>query len=344
MSLLKRHAWLLTLGLTTLSAIVAAFLLRAQLVELIAPPEVVDTTPSEAPGPSPSTPEAGQEPAVAEAEAPAGRMAPLDTYLAQIVDRSLFNRAGVGQWNPQPESAAPVAEEEERSTERPDEITQRSDLPFLLHSTALVDPATLSTAVLGENSAKSDVYGLGARLGADATIRGIEWRRVIVQRDSGNWEYISMDEPAAESSASSNNSEREDRSARRERRSSSRQPRTGSHVWEGVRSTGENAWEIDQAELDYALANLDRLSREARAVPSFDGGQPNGVKVFSIRRNSIFSFLGLRNNDVIRSVNGNDLSNLNDAASMYTRLLSDKNFELEVLRGGEPVRMSYSVR
>ena len=344
MSLLKRHAWLLTLALTTVSAVVAAFLLRGKLAEVIAPPEVVDTTPETIPDPRAEEESTTGELASRSTEEAAEETTGLDAFLAQIVDRSLFNRAGVGQWNPQQESALPEVEVEERSTERPDEITQRSDLPFQLHSTALVDPPILSTAVLGESSGKGDVYALDQRLGADATIRGIEWRRIILLRDSGSWEYISMDEPAGESAAPPRENSREQRRAAREQRTSSRQPRTGSHVWEGVRPNGENTWEIDQAELDYALANLDRLSREARAVPSFDGGQPNGVKVFSIRRNSIFSFLGLRNNDVIRSVNGNDLSNLNDAASMYTRLLSDRNFELEVLRGGEPVRMSYSVR
>jgi general secretion pathway protein C len=54
--------------------------------------------------------------------------------------------------------------------------------------------------------------------------------------------------------------------------------------------------------------------------------------------------MGLKNNDVLTSVNGFDLSNTNKALEIYSKLQSDKNFTLEILRNGEPMTMEYSVQ
>ena len=92
------------------------------------------------------------------------------------------------------------------------------------------------------------------------------------------------------------------------------------------------------------MANLDKLSREARVVPNFSDGAANGFKVFSIRRTSALRKMGLKNNDVMTSVNGFDLSNSSKALEIYSKLQSDKNFTLEILRNGEPMTLEYSVQ
>ena len=54
--------------------------------------------------------------------------------------------------------------------------------------------------------------------------------------------------------------------------------------------------------------------------------------------------MGLKNNDILTSVNGFDLSNSQKALEIYSKLQSEKNFTLDVLRGGEPMTMEYSVQ
>ena len=79
-------------------------------------------------------------------------------------------------------------------------------------------------------------------------------------------------------------------------------------------------------------------------VPNFADGATNGFKVFSIRRNSALRKMGLKNNDVLTSVNGLDLSNTEKALEIYSKLQADKHFSLELLRNGEPMTMEYDVQ
>ncbi len=79
-------------------------------------------------------------------------------------------------------------------------------------------------------------------------------------------------------------------------------------------------------------------------VPNFADGQPNGWKVFSIRRTSALRQMGIKNNDVLTAVNGHDLSNTEKALEVYGKLQSEKSFSLEVLRNGEPMTLEYEVR
>jgi general secretion pathway protein C len=86
------------------------------------------------------------------------------------------------------------------------------------------------------------------------------------------------------------------------------------------------------------------MAREARVVPNFADGQTNGFKVFAIRRNSALRKMGLKNNDVLTSVNGYDLSNTEKALELYGKLQAEKSFSLEILRNGEPVTLEYNIR
>ena len=96
--------------------------------------------------------------------------------------------------------------------------------------------------------------------------------------------------------------------------------------------------------MKYALDNLDKMAREARVVPNFADGKTNGFKVFAIRRNSALRNMGLKNNDVLTSVNGFDLSNTEKALEIYSKLQSEKSLSLEVLRDGQPVTLEYDIR
>ena len=120
--------------------------------------------------------------------------------------------------------------------------------------------------------------------------------------------------------------------------------KSGRHKWTGIRKAGDNKYTIDQSEVDYALGNLDKLSREARVVPNFQDGATNGFKVFSIRRNSALRKMGIKNNDVLTGVNNFDLSNTQKALEIYSKLQTEKSFRLDILRNGEPMTMEYDIQ
>src|SRR4030095_13376080 len=75
----------------------------------------------------------------------------------------------------------------------------------------------------------------------------------------------------------------------------------------GVAKQSEGKFAVDQAEIDNAMKNLDKLFTEVRAVPNFVGGKPAGIKLLSMTPTSLFAKLGLQRGDVIERINGVEL-------------------------------------
>ncbi len=293
----------------------------------MAPPapgqEAVPPVPSlpESPEPSPLT---GQEDEGGEAEAVAdgGPSLPptsLSGYLTPILARSLFNSATVGA------SAAGGGEGGEGGSSM-----ARSDLSAELLGTMVSADLRYSTALLKVGTGLPFVYRIGDKI-EDATLDFIDRKRVEVVRSNGEREEISMGSEGNQAKASG------DRPARNE------EEKGGRHGWEGIKDLGNNRFQIERAELEYAIANLDSMSKDARLLPNFQNGQSSGFKVSAIKRDSVFRKLGVKNNDVLMSVNGNTLS-AGNALDLYSKLSNSKILSLDILRRGEPVTLEYEIK
>jgi general secretion pathway protein C len=226
-----------------------------------------------------------------------------------------------------------------------DDDGAKSELDAVLITTSVASDPIWSTALLSVSSAAPEVFRNGEAL-LDATIVDIRspWldedrehhaARVVILRD-GRREFI--DAGGAPKPGARPKGKATKKDAKKPKKKS------GRHTWDGIKDLGGGKYSVEQAEIDYALSNLDKLSREARIVPNFADGSTNGFKVFSIRRNSALRKMGLKNNDVLTSVNGFDLSDTEKALEIYSKLQSDKSFSLEVLRNGEPMTLEYSVQ
>jgi general secretion pathway protein C len=111
-----------------------------------------------------------------------------------------------------------------------------------------------------------------------------------------------------------------------------------------VRPLDEWHYEVSRSELDAALAHLDQIAEQARIVPAYRDGQPEGFKLFAIRPDSLFSKLGLVNGDVIRRINGFEMNSAANALEAYTRLQGAGRIDLEIDRRGSSIRRTYSIR
>ncbi len=113
--------------------------------------------------------------------------------------------------------------------------------------------------------------------------------------------------------------------------------------WSGIRRVGEHAYEIPGTDLRTVMTYPDTLAGQARMVPAFREGKPEGFKLFSIRPDSFAARLGLQNGDVLKRINGSPLETPERAMEAYASLREARHIELELERGGAPVRMTYDV-
>lgn len=110
-----------------------------------------------------------------------------------------------------------------------------------------------------------------------------------------------------------------------------------------VASKGGNKFVIDQAEIDNALNNLDKLFTEVRAVPNFVGGKPAGLKLLSMTSTSLFAKLGLQRGDVIERINGVDVD-MQRGLELFNQLKGEKKISIDLNRNGQKQTLDYEIR
>ena len=97
--------------------------------------------------------------------------------------------------------------------------------------------------------------------------------------------------------------------------------------------------------LDKYIGDLGAASKLGRALLHRGAdGNYDGYRLSAIRRGSLADQLGIKNGDVIHSVNGSDLNSMQAAMGAYNTMQNDSNFCLNVTRRGEQQELCYEVQ
>jgi type II secretion system protein C len=203
-----------------------------------------------------------------------------------------------------------------------------SDFKVTLRATMVADPVIYSAAFfMKEGDTYAHAYGIGQEI-LGAKILAIEAERVKVLRN-GVEEWITKggvqeaEKPAAADAATT--------------------------TTEGVEALSETEYNVSKALLDANLGNLDELSKLGRALLHRGAdGEYDGYRLSAIRRGSLAEQLGIRNGDIIHSVNGTSLNSVQGAMAAFQSLQGGTSpgagFKFEVTRRGQPVTLSYNVK
>jgi general secretion pathway protein C len=119
---------------------------------------------------------------------------------------------------------------------------------------------------------------------------------------------------------------------------------TEEELSQGITQVSDTSYNVNRTLLDKVLSNQAELMRAARIIPFEENGRVVGVKVYGIRRSSLLGKLGVQNGDVLRTINGFDLSSPDSALEAYTKLREMDQFSIAMIRRGQPRTMEYSVK
>lgn len=191
---------------------------------------------------------------------------------------------------------------------------KKSDLALALIGTFLPDHGEAFAIIEDTKRSNQEVFNLGETIFGEAKLRAIKVDRVEIERN-GQIEVLVLDEFAESKGAAA-----------------------------PVTVTGENQFVVAEREVDDALSNLPLLLTQARAVPYFKDGQSIGLRLFAIKSGSIFEKIGLRNGDVLRSVNGNGLGDITQAVKIFEQLKNQRSINVQLERGGAPLEFKYDIQ
>jgi type II secretion system protein C len=113
---------------------------------------------------------------------------------------------------------------------------------------------------------------------------------------------------------------------------------------EEVKRLSANRFLVNREDVTAAVGDINRFMTQARLRPHFEMGKPAGFSVSEIVPGSLMEKLGLKNNDVIKKVNGMAVSRPEEVMQAYAQLQQDSNIELEIDRGGRMEILRYEIR
>ncbi len=101
---------------------------------------------------------------------------------------------------------------------------------------------------------------------------------------------------------------------------------------------------VEEAELDKGLENLPLLLTQARAVPYFKDGRSIGLRLFAIKTGSLYEKVGLKNGDILKTINGNNLGDISQALKLFEQLKQERSINLVLEREKQDREFKYTIR
>jgi len=211
----------------------------------------------------------------------------------------------------------------------------RSSLPLRLMATMeSSNPKYSFATIFDEEAGIAGLYGQDDVIRAGVMVTGVD-RGLVHIRNNAALEYIElaseMARPAAKASTS----------AKTEKRKSSREI-PGAE--EAINCPSESLCVVERSFVEKLMANPALLAKQARIVPSVKDGETVGFKFYGIRRGSLPRLLGLRNGDLLTQVNGEDLTSMDKAMELYTKLRRASNLSITLERKGKTLNKEVQIK
>jgi len=207
-------------------------------------------------------------------------------------------------------------------------------LNLKLVGTIISDQPENSKAVISKSDGREQkIYMVSDEVGKNAVIVAINRLEVLID-NAGRIETLSM---KVEKKGLQRPGKGKGKFGKRQRRGATA---TGG----GIRAVGPGQYAIERPYFENQLKNISGLLVQIRAIPNRDkDGTINGFKVFQIQQGSMFNRIGLKNNDVIRQINGQALNSAEAGLALFSSLKNETHFAIDLLRNNEKKTMAIDV-
>lgn len=199
-----------------------------------------------------------------------------------------------------------------------------STLPLQLIGTVVFhNPARSIAAIQDKTESKMYPARMGDQINNTVQILSVEPRRVIfINSATRRKEFIEIPEdPAVKISTSAY-----------------------AKPAAGIQQVDENKVVISRSEIDSQMANFNVLITQARALPEMRGGQMIGFKLTQIVPGSFYQKAGFTEGDIIKSVNGEKITDAAKALELLQGIKSMSSLDMQIERGGKDINRNYDIR
>ena len=111
----------------------------------------------------------------------------------------------------------------------------------------------------------------------------------------------------------------------------------------GIVRVDDHHYAVQRFVIDKILEDQAELMKTTRIVPTLDAGKTVGVTLFGIRPGTLMAILGLRDGDVLQTINGFDMTSPDKALEAYAKLRTATRIAVGLQRAGTPFAIDYDI-
>jgi len=190
--------------------------------------------------------------------------------------------------------------------------------------------ASRSIAIIKDEGGVAGAYTIGSRLGS-AVVEEIDATRVFLRLGGGERQALSLLDGAPPVRAFRDRTEHP-----------AADPLTA-ELDAGLEQRGERSYAVRRATLESLLGKIDTLPPQARLEADLREGKPIGFRLRDVRDDGVLARLGLRDGDLISSVNGLPTNGPDSALAIYASLRSADHVSVGLERAGRRLTAEYDI-
>jgi len=230
--------------------------------------------------------------------------------LSAIVENDLF--AGPG---------SPALQTDPRSPSTPNVLSSEEELGLKLIGTVAGDSVTSRAVIQIKTTGVALPYKVGDMVGA-ATVETIESDRVVV-RVAGRRKVLPRESGAINPA--------------KDRPSESKPQSTEST---GKRAAAEQPPAPKRPQMRY----VEEVFHKAKIEPYVRNGRTEGLKITGLESTPLTDLFGLKNGDVVQTVNGQTLTSKQKAFQVLQKAKMQSKLQIQVLRDGKAKELSFDMQ
>jgi general secretion pathway protein C len=115
-------------------------------------------------------------------------------------------------------------------------------------------------------------------------------------------------------------------------------------IAKGIQKIGPTEFNVDRGVVDKILENQAELMRQARIVPEQENGKTVGIRLYGVRPDTLLGVLGMENGDRLEKINGFEMASPEKALEAYARLRTADHLTIQVNRRGQQQNIDYNIK
>ncbi|MFH1868935.1 MAG: PDZ domain-containing protein [Candidatus Omnitrophota bacterium] len=113
-------------------------------------------------------------------------------------------------------------------------------------------------------------------------------------------------------------------------------------IYSGIKNNGDTII-VDRAAVSDAISNAKDIMKNVKVKPYFSSGKRCGVKVTKLTPIGILNDVGVREGDVIMSINGLKIDTPHQIFTAYKKLKEAEELSVKIVRDDKPLTLKYRV-